>query len=297
MVPSMFASFSAFAIMASFALKANAASYLGCVTTKGNTPVVNTLASVASCDTYCGEKGGNTEFLYFRASDNQCSCGTTASQAQYWAQGSASTGACTNSENYLLYSRTTTFNFQGCYTNMATDKAPEDVNSFEECLAACATEGSAMVEPLGETNKFGCRCNNAYTIEGGTPATTCDAYTWFNYIHSQEATASGLARRQNRERLQRLRREKQTLCPRGAKACAVPGTAAYECIDTRSELEACGGCLFGEYQNPLNSTVGIDCTSLAGIAQGAVTCANSQCEAFACKSGFQLASGLCVPLA
>ncbi|WWC72920.1 uncharacterized protein I206_106884 [Kwoniella pini CBS 10737] len=296
MAPSMISALSAVAIMALMACKVNAATYLGCVAETGTITTTTTLGNVGKCDTFCGGDGGNTPYFYFMASSEQCNCATTTSAAMYWTEGSATDGTCTTDSNYVLYSRVTSFNFQGCDTNMETDDAPPNVDNFEDCLAACATEGSVMVEPLSGSNQFGCRCNSAYTINGGTPAGSCDAGTWFTYVHSQEATASGLARRRMRERLQKLRRESQTLCPGGLKACSVPGTSAYECIDTQTELESCGGCLSGEYQNVMNSTLGIDCTNLEGVAKGAVTCVNAQCQAFACRNGFELASGLCVSI-
>nr|XP_018259368.1 uncharacterized protein I303_08296 [Kwoniella dejecticola CBS 10117]OBR81526.1 hypothetical protein I303_08296 [Kwoniella dejecticola CBS 10117] len=154
-----------------------------------------------------------------------------------------------------------------------------------------------MVEPLAGRNAFGCRCNNAYTIQGtdGNGVGACDSYTWFTYVHSQEAAATGWSKRQQKARLAEKRRREQALCPSHLTACTIPQTASYECIDTGSELESCGGCMHGEHGR-LNSTAGMDCSTLPGVAFGAVTCYDSRCEAFACKAGYRLVGDFCVPV-
>nr|XP_018259367.1 uncharacterized protein I303_08295 [Kwoniella dejecticola CBS 10117]OBR81525.1 hypothetical protein I303_08295 [Kwoniella dejecticola CBS 10117] len=181
-------------------------------------------------------------------------------------------------------------------------RAPSDVVSLETCFASCKTEGSAMIQPLINDDMFGCRCNAANTIEGidneqesGSGAVTCGGNAWFTYTHSADATASGLAKKALRERLVNLRnRNNGGLCPFRSKACQIPYSDTYECIDTTSEFESCGGCTFGEFQPAKNATMGTNCSALPGIVRGAVTCSNSRCEAFACRSGFKLVSGVCV---
>ncbi|RSH90824.1 hypothetical protein EHS25_009999 [Saitozyma podzolica] len=65
------------------------------------------------------------------------------------------------------------------------------------------------------------------------------------WSHTPGSAASGLTRR-------RRALPARTLCPSQYTACNVPGTngTAYECIDVMSELESCGGCIEGEYDNP-----------------------------------------------
>nr|XP_019049798.1 hypothetical protein I302_00217 [Kwoniella bestiolae CBS 10118]OCF28728.1 hypothetical protein I302_00217 [Kwoniella bestiolae CBS 10118] len=134
---------------------------------------------------------------------------------------------------------------------METDKAPSSVVELEDCFAACATEGSAMFYPNYNDDMFDCRCNTPNTIQGAS-STTCGPNVWFTFTHSADATASGLARRNLKDRLIALRRQSQTLCPKDAKACAIPGSETYEvkrdrehfltefvnaeqCIDTSTE--------------------------------------------------------------
>ncbi|WRT69263.1 uncharacterized protein IL334_006247 [Kwoniella shivajii] len=292
---------SAMTIMAVTALGVNAYTYVGCVDTapRGS----NTIASIAQgnagkCNDYCTSQAQASPFFYYLSAEEQCFCSTVSPEANSFMTGASNDGGCASASNYEAYDTATTFVFQGCYNNMRTDAAPSNVDDLEDCFAACASEGSVMYNPFSEDDIFGCRCNDAQTIiiDEGSNAVTCDTYTWFTFTHSQEATASGLARRRLRERLMELKRESQTLCPNGARPCSVPDSNTYECIDTRSELESCGGCISGDFQAVGNSTVGQDCSSLPGVARGAVTCFNSACEAFACKPKYELISGQCVPI-
>ncbi|TNY18163.1 protein priA [Rhodotorula diobovata] len=73
--------------------------------------------------------------------------------------------------------------------------------------------------------------------------------------------------------------DSRLLCPVGETACPIfPRMGTYECLDTRVELESCGGCTskgFGE-----------DCTAIRG-AQG-VTCESGACHVYTCQPGFAL---------
>ena len=62
---------------------------------------------------------------------------------------------------------------------------------------------------------------------------------------------------------------RRNLCPSvDHQACRVEGTNSFECIDTTSSLESCGGCL--------SDGTGVDCTSLPGAAS--FGCVQSVCE-------------------
>ncbi|WVW79566.1 hypothetical protein I302_101535 [Kwoniella bestiolae CBS 10118] len=282
------------AILMSSFLSVNAVTYIGCTGDYNlgtSDQPTSARGNVGKCDGYC-----TTPYFYYRPLGEFCACSDATPNPQMYVQGESAQGGCSSDDYYQVYSRVTSFNFQGCAENMITDEAPPDVATLEECFAACANKGSAMFLPYYNENILQCRCNSDYTIEGETPK-TCGPTVWFTYTHSPDASASGLSRRILRERSSIIRRESQTFCPKGAKACSIPGRGSYECIDTSSELESCGGCMSGEYHSSSNVTIGTDCSSLPGVARGAITCYNSQCEAFACKKGYQLASGLCVPIA
>ncbi|TKA58329.1 hypothetical protein B0A53_00067 [Rhodotorula sp. CCFEE 5036] len=77
-------------------------------------------------------------------------------------------------------------------------------------------------------------------------------------------------------------------CPASHTACSVDGVKGFECIDTTSNIEQCGGCA---------SEGGVDCTSIEGVA--AVGCVAGVCEIWSCEDGysFDADQGLCVPSA
>ncbi|GAA5935684.1 uncharacterized protein JCM15063_001772 [Sporobolomyces koalae] len=65
----------------------------------------------------------------------------------------------------------------------------------------------------------------------------------------------------------------RSLCPTAnEEACAVEG--GFQCIDTTSNLENCGGC----------GSLGTDCTALEGVAS--VSCEQSSCSIWACADGY-----------
>lgn len=77
------------------------------------------------------------------------------------------------------------------------------------------------------------------------------------FYHTPEAAASGLTRRQQREALLAKNDRPPSYCPNGWTACKVDeeDEEAYECIDTKSDLESCGGCRSGQYASA-NGTIG-----------------------------------------
>lgn len=66
-----------------------------------------------------------------------------------------------------------------------------------------------------------------------------------------------------------LESQSTSLCPAGLTACPIPGQSAndYECINTATELESCGGCA------SLGS--GQDCTAIPGVLN--VKCKQGSC--------------------
>ncbi|GAA5898559.1 hypothetical protein JCM8208_004697 [Rhodotorula glutinis] len=76
--------------------------------------------------------------------------------------------------------------------------------------------------------------------------------------------------------------DSRLLCPVGEQACPIfPRMGTYECLDTRSELESCGGCTSKGH--------GEDCTAIRG-AQG-VTCESGACHVYTCQVGWALDAG------
>lgn len=78
------------------------------------------------------------------------------------------------------------------------------------------------------------------------------------------------------------------LCPGALAACPIEGAADsdYECLDTQSDLQSCGGCAsLGQ---------GKDCTLINGAKW--MGCVKGQCEIYSCAKGFKLVDGACVSI-
>lgn len=80
----------------------------------------------------------------------------------------------------------------------------------------------------------------------------------------------------------RAPKSRMSLCPPGLDACAIKGTTngEYECLDTYTELESCGGC------SSLGK--GQDCTAIQGAWN--VGCERGNCIVYSCASGYRLGS-------
>ncbi|WWD03876.1 hypothetical protein V865_001932 [Kwoniella europaea PYCC6329] len=143
-------------------------------------------------------------------------------------------------------------------------------------------------------------------MDVGPQSVNCGPNVWSTFQHTSgdfvANAPSGFVKRQKQLRKKRLSLEKYEYCPARLKACKVPGDElAFECLNVNTELESCGGCLYGDYGVGLNApgrSYGIDCTSLPGVAMGAITCTSGQCTAFACEEGYELTreNSTCVSL-
>lgn len=114
---------------------------------------------------------------------------------------------------------------------------------------------------------------------------------------------SGLARRRTVAARAIIQAELATFrdCPRGLEACSIPGSGrAYECLDTSTELEACGGCVDGYFDEQMGTgravgrAVGTDCSTIDGVALGGVSCVGGRCQVTSCRRGYRLQNGRCV---
>ncbi|KAJ6558141.1 hypothetical protein B0H19DRAFT_946312 [Mycena capillaripes] len=70
-------------------------------------------------------------------------------------------------------------------------------------------------------------------------------------------------------------------CHKGFTACGVPGRGAnaWECIDTQTDLESCGGCSWSDL-------IGEDCTAIRGISD--VSCIKGKCVVHKCRPGYDI---------
>jgi hypothetical protein len=78
-------------------------------------------------------------------------------------------------------------------------------------------------------------------------------------------------------------------CPVGMTACGIWGRSArtWECIDTMTDLESCGGCII-PLANDLSQPEGVDCTALPGVSD--VSCIRGGCVVHRCTAGYDLQS-------
>jgi len=85
-----------------------------------------------------------------------------------------------------------------------------------------------------------------------------------------------------------VNKARTTLCPAGLDACPVSSlTGDYECLDTATDLEACGGCpSLGK---------GEDCTKIEGAWN--VGCEQGSCLVYSCAGGFRIGADgkTCIP--
>ncbi|OCF44682.1 hypothetical protein I317_01371 [Kwoniella heveanensis CBS 569] len=124
---------------------------------------------------------------------------------------------------------------------------PFPVSSLPQCLSACAAYPNAYFLWEDREDHYTCAC-----YQRGPPFTDydCGVGKAMHYYHTPSPTDSAAVRRKQRaaEEAQKEMSRDFEICPAGFRACRVPeeNQISYECIDTSSELESCGGCLFGE---------------------------------------------------
>ncbi|KAL7410788.1 hypothetical protein BDY24DRAFT_417642 [Mrakia frigida] len=120
----------------------------------------------------------------------------------------------------------------------------------------------------------------------------CSTGTRLDALTCSGGVSGSQAPTRRRDRLLKERKDKiareHALCPAGLTPCSVGfgRDGAYECLDTQSELESCGGCR--------STGLGTDCSALTGVRMGAATCDRGRCVVSACRAGFKLKDGRCL---
>jgi hypothetical protein len=76
-------------------------------------------------------------------------------------------------------------------------------------------------------------------------------------------------------------RDAVSFCPTDLDACPIPGLTSsdYECVDTKADLESCGGCT--------STGDGKDCSALEGVWN--VGCEKGACIIYTCAAGYRRA--------
>ncbi|KAK6908296.1 hypothetical protein I203_102297 [Kwoniella mangroviensis CBS 8507] len=253
--------------------------FSGCYKNDGSTFTVqqeDAPSSSLECSTFCGNDG----YAYSAWKDDEflCYCSNNYPQEYYLLSGSDA--ACESPSDLNVRVTQTSFMSTGCVDSVTY--AEDGWNDFlvlnpEDCFRNCNGAYGATYIANSQNGHYTCHCH------------------YFLFYHSQAAQASGLTRRRARDlRELQARRFKREIeyCPYGLTACNVDGHSGnYECLDTNTELQSCGGCFYGQYSNH-TSVVGEDCTT-TGAALGASSCIHGKCVASACKKGLALVGGKC----
>ncbi|WVF72451.1 hypothetical protein IAT40_007266 [Kwoniella sp. CBS 6097] len=203
--------------------------------------------------------------------------------------------------NVTLVDPPSSWTWAGCWYLAPTDDWTPLAN-LSDCLASCIAYPYAYGR-YDSNATISCLCS-ASQPPFDLPL-DCGYGDPFWYTHP--AVPSGFAKRQIKEK---MRREQQLalglgLCPKGRTACKVSGSnglsMGFECIDIDYEFESCGGCVHGEFLpgetdsgSEDSKSSGVDCSTVAAIAPGGVTCTRGQCLAFACEDEYILVNGTCV---
>ncbi|WWC95373.1 hypothetical protein V866_002235 [Kwoniella sp. B9012] len=274
--------------------------FASCVSTTyvlSTNPASISTANAASCANYC--YGTNPAYKYsaWQSGTQRCGCATNTFAASATVTGNS--GGC--GTNYEVWITHTTFDFSYCIQNYAVDNSRALVQSsttdFASIFSTCAAYGNIAIYPT-TTSTYLYSCGFGYTPVD--LMTTCGRNVNRIYFHPADATASGLSRRASAEkrRLPGQEHMKSFWCPKSMTACQLENDpASYECIDTESGLESCGGCLHGGYSPPghLNSTstIGKDCSSMYGVSMGHSSCIDGLYQ-FDCMRGWKHAGDKCI---
>jgi len=136
-------------------------------------------------------------------------------------------------------------------------------------------------------------CDNGFTESPATNPTSCvcDSHnTICNGVctPSQNCPSGTPAKRALR------RRDKK--CKKGFAACGVFGGTAsqWECVNTMSDLENCGGCAL---RISPSTRFGTDCSALDGVSD--VSCLKGTCVVGRCAAGYKVSkdNSSCIPSA
>ncbi|KAK4684318.1 hypothetical protein P7C73_g5867, partial [Tremellales sp. Uapishka_1] len=237
------------------------------------------------CSNVCGQAPYDTTYSLYHTDSSDCYCSSEGPDSADIEDGAE--GDCAD---YQASVTTTTFAFQACASAVGR-RGFAIVSNVQDCFTVCRSDLYALVQIYENDNyEFGCAClDDIPSTIYEEPSGTCPAGDYFIFQHSPDAAASGLSRRRLRAALNR--RVGPTYCPVGLTACAIDG--GYECIDTMTELESCGGCLDAQF-GVSSGTRGQDCSSM-GALMGHATCTSGTCVATACSDGLSLEDGACVP--
>ncbi|OCF55219.1 hypothetical protein L486_07332 [Kwoniella mangroviensis CBS 10435] len=206
----------------------------------------------------------------------------------------------------------------GCYPYASGPQLySNDPISMEACAAGCTNTYASLYAfkyyysyfnpDIQATDiRYVCECGNnlGYTPSDWTYGESCGQANFYDppittHPPGSSGAPSGWIRRQLKERLAREAGQKAlAVCPKDMTACQTSSEddSSFECLDVQSELESCGGCIYGSFGHGGNSSWGIYCLSLPGVSREGVTCLLGECLAFGCENGYDLRDNQCTLL-
>ena len=266
----------------------------GCLTCAAGTVSSNGAASCTACSPgYYSNNAANgcqaCQAGTYTATSGQTSC--TSCTPGYFQTYTAQTG-CNICQCGTYQGNTGATTCQTCSSvNNQQATSPQGSTSQSQCTAIGAgyytnSSGCAAQCPGGSYSTGGqtscTSCSSNQVAPAGATASsqcsTCKTGTLPNASKTScTATASGKRRR---DQLPLPR------CPPGHTACKTTkrGKTFYTCVDTKSDIEACGGC-------PGDAGVWEDCTAFDPLANA--SCVNGQCQ-YRCPSTHRLTPLGCV---
>ncbi|WVF68043.1 hypothetical protein IAT40_002805 [Kwoniella sp. CBS 6097] len=272
------------------------AAYIGCVGSANIPQTATEAGSGFSLDQCLGECS-SSRYAYYDLGTSACYCDTAETSGSNFVQAQDPNGACA-SDQAAAWELDTGLGFKGCASRTESSSTESSTaSSASDCFSRCSTYASAAFTRFG--GLYFCLCADRIDIATAQACQAGNSNVGF-YVYGQDIdvpTGGTQERRKLKERAKRALTLKHQNCPPGLVSCRVGNDQnAFECVDTQSDLESCGGCTGGLYGVVSgNATrIGQDCNSLTGVAMGGVTCTRGRCEVSACKYGHALINNECV---
>ncbi|KAH9910835.1 uncharacterized protein BXZ73DRAFT_108439 [Epithele typhae] len=177
------------------------------------------------------------------------------------------------------------------------EECPAGQFSWEGASACCPCCSGFYSDHPGASSCAQCATAGAYSVVGASSASACSSYYLGGQLSCPSAGPTcpdvGGANPSSLAHQTPVRR--RAACALGQRSCPVYGVSATghgyvrgsECVDVRTDLESCGGCVADD--SPLggrNADGGRDCSAIPHT--GRVACRGGACVIESCASGFAL---------
>jgi hypothetical protein len=133
----------------------------------------------------------------------------------------------------------------------------QDVPTVAACWDLCASRPGppGYASYKASNGKLECQCFSSFT--GGM--TNCGSGSTYVWQYGPNTVVSNIPRRRQLAAQQQaaMIAEQHPYCPPGLSACRVNGlgsNSGFECINPQTEVESCGGCLYGTMKDVNNAT-------------------------------------------